>query len=523
MRYPALLVLCLAVPAFSQAVSGLSDPDPRVRRKTVASLGADALPEVMRALARGDALGRENAARVLGRLGRCEAAPALAEALGDADPYVQGQATLALARLGPCAVPALAKALESGNPVVRKGAASALGRLGVAAGPAVPGLARALASKDGAERQGAAIALGETGKAAAPAVPALREALGDADEDVRWAAAWALDRLGAAPCPDPEATLRSLTPELMKELKVPGVAIAVVRDRKLAWGRAFGVAEAPSGPAVDRDTVFEACSMSKPVFAYLVLKLAGRGLLDLDRPLCAYLDEGGLPSQDERKLITARMVLSHTSGLPNWRKDGEEREGPAPVRFTPGARFSYSGEGMYLLQRVVEHLADEPLETLAERMIFRPLGMARTSYVWTPALALAAGHKLDGTFNTRTRYLHANAAYTLYTTADDYARFLVACMDPAASVMRVPQVKLDGRDPIERPGSARGRSAVWCLGWSANVTAAGTIYHHSGSNGSGFRCFSQFDPVRGTGLVIMTNGLGGGELWTRLVSRTGDF
>ncbi|NTV76210.1 MAG: serine hydrolase [Holophaga sp.] len=85
------------------------------------------------------------------------------------------------------------------------------------------------------------------------------------------------------------------------------------------------------------------------------------------------------------------------------------------------------------------------------------------------------------------------------------------------------QVKLDAREPMERPGAARGLGVGWCLGWSVNATRGGDIFHHSGSNQTGFRCFSQFDPARGTGLVILTNGLSGGSLWVRLVSRVGDM
>ncbi len=303
----------------------------------------------------------------------------------------------------------------------------------------------------------------------------------------------------------------------------------------MQWTGAFGAATA-GGPPVKAETVFEACSMSKPVFTYVVLRLVDQGLLDLDRPLGSYLAEDTLPRQEERARITARMVLDHTSGLPNWRKGGEEREGPVPVLFPPGLRFAYSGEGMFYLQRVVEHLADEPLELLAQRLVFGPLGMASSSFVWTPALDpnLAAGHKADGSFKERTAYRHANAAYSLYTTPGDYAKFLLAFLKPAGAgtaalsqtslgACLTPQVMLDAREPMERPGDARGTRAGWCLGWSVNLTARGRIYHHSGSNGSGFRCYSQFDPSRGSGLVIMTNGAGGGELWTRLVNRIGDL
>jgi CubicO group peptidase (beta-lactamase class C family) len=85
------------------------------------------------------------------------------------------------------------------------------------------------------------------------------------------------------------------------------------------------------------------------------------------------------------------------------------------------------------------------------------------------------------------------------------------------------QVALESRDPIERPGPTQGSAVYWGLGWSINATGAGDIAHHSGANRSGFRCFSQFAPGRGSGMVIMTNGLNGGELWTRLVNQVGNL
>jgi CubicO group peptidase (beta-lactamase class C family) len=85
------------------------------------------------------------------------------------------------------------------------------------------------------------------------------------------------------------------------------------------------------------------------------------------------------------------------------------------------------------------------------------------------------------------------------------------------------QVRAEARDPIERPGRARGREVFWGLGWGLNTTAEGDVVYHSGANRTGFRSYCQFSPERGTGIVILTNGLGGGELWTRLIAAVGDL
>ncbi len=468
----------------------------------------------------------------------------LVERLADADPYVAGAAADALARNGKESVPILVRALGDKRDEVRWGTAIALGKLKGEARPALPALVTALGDRNENVRWCAAIALGGLGpdaEVAAAAVPALVEALHDRDADVRRGAALSLARIDPAGRLRPRsweatvATVERLTPLLMKELHVPGVAIALVRDRTVAWTRVWGVADARTGAPVTGETLFEAASMTKPVFAYSVLKLVEEGKLGLDEPLPAVRGEVAVPDQEERRLITARMALSHTTGLPNWRKGDEERDGPLPVLFRPGSRFGYSGEGIFLLQRVVEQVTGEPLESFARRTLFGPMGLRQTSYVHTPEVgkSLASGHKADGTFLERSRYVHANAAYSLYTTAAEYARFLVEILEVDRSAphslsrrsieaMLGHQVALDSREPVERPGKARGRAVFWGLGWGVNTTEEGDIAHHGGSNRTGFRCFSQLSPARGTGIVILTNGLSGGELWTRLIAAIGD-
>jgi CubicO group peptidase (beta-lactamase class C family) len=298
----------------------------------------------------------------------------------------------------------------------------------------------------------------------------------------------------------------------------------------------FGVTDAARPAPVDENTVFEACSMSKPVFSYLVLKLVEQGKLDLDRPLADYLPEPLVNEDDYAPLITARMILTHTSGLPNWRKGGEEREGPLPVYFRPGTKFSYSGEGIYYLQRVVERITGEPLAAYAKRELFDKLGLASTSFIWTEALAprIATGHDAAGAGLARSRYTHANAAYTLYTTPGDYAKFIVRIMKPGrgdgyslsggmAREMLTRQVRMDTREVIDRPGRSLGLCAYRGLGWVIDATISGDIVYHSGSNQTGFTCYAQFNEQDGSGIVIMTNGKNGSELWGRLVSAVGDL
>jgi CubicO group peptidase (beta-lactamase class C family) len=135
------------------------------------------------------------------------------------------------------------------------------------------------------------------------------------------------------------ARLERDIPHLMSDGEIPGLSIAVVRNGKLAWSRGFGVKNSETQEPVGDNTVFEAASLSKPVFAYAVLKLVEEGKLDLDTPLNAYLpgryDVGDDPRLDQ---ITARRVLSHTTGFPNWRPRGDKT---LKIYFTPGDRTKH--------------------------------------------------------------------------------------------------------------------------------------------------------------------------------------
>jgi CubicO group peptidase (beta-lactamase class C family) len=502
------------------------------------------IPSLIRALADSDAIVRENAAEALGSWGPAAepAIPALVMLLSDNDPFVSGKAADALSRIGKGSVPRLISALRDGGSNIRWCAAIALGKIGVDAREAVPMLAGALCDTDDNVRWSAVVALGGMRTLAREAIPALIRCLHDRDEDVRRGADMARDAIDPGRRSRTQdwrvvvAAIDSLTPALMSELHVPGVSIAVIHRRGIVWSGEYGVADARGHVPVTRETLFEAASMSKPVFACIVMKLVEEGKLELDRPLTEYLQERVLPEQATRSLITARMVLSHTAGFPNWRKGEEERDGPLPVLSRPGSRFSYSGEGIFYLQRVVEKITGQPIALLAKRTLFDPIGLTHTSYVWTAPLdsLLASGHEADGTYLKKTKYTHANAAYTLYTTASEYAAFIVEILRTDRSaphslshaslgMMLRHQVAVDARAPVGRPGEAKGLGVYWGLGWSINTTGEGDIVHHSGANRSGFRCFCQFSPSRGSGIVIMTNSVRGDDLWARLVASVGDI
>ncbi len=346
----------------------------------------------------------------------------------------------------------------------------------------------------------------------------------------------------AITAPDAEPSLESvtqkldiLTPLLMADRQVPGVSISIIYDGHIAWHKGYGVVRAGKPEKVTPDTVFEACSMSKVAFTYVVLKLVEQGKLDLDKPLVEYLPEPYLKDEPQHKLITARMVLTHRTGFPNWREGGWRKGGSLPILFKPGTQYGYSGEGYLYLQRVVEQITGKPLNTLMKEMLIEPVGMTSSSYVWEDRYSklASAGHDENGAVKAkRTLFRQGNAAYSLYCTPDDYARFIIEVMKEDRSAayslsrksiaeMLTPTIEIHGNHgkKIPRTGPAQCVSVHRGLGWVVGKTKGdGIRVWHSGSNGTGFRCHSEFNPKKRAGIVIMTGSVNGESLYQPLLS-----
>ena len=299
-------------------------------------------------------------------------------------------------------------------------------------------------------------------------------------------------------------------PDLMAKGAVPGLSIALIRDRTTYWVHSFGVRDAKSGQPVTEETIFEAASLSKPVFAYGVLKLVDQGKLDLDTPLTRYLSPPYIEGDDRLENITARYVLSHRTGFPNWRGDGNA----LTIRFTPGERFSYSGEGFVYLQKVVEKVTGRALNDYMAEAVFVPLRMKSSSYVWRDDYdrRTATGHDGDGQTREKSKPKEANAAASLHTTAADYALFVEAVMKGAGlkpktvREMETPQIAVDPEctNCTDRAPKELSRNVFWGLGWGIQETEPGESLWHWGDNGA-FKCFVVFYPKRKIGMVLFTN------------------
>src|ERR1700734_3932150 len=166
-------------------------------------------------------------------------------------------------------------------------------------------------------------------------------------------------------------------PGLMRLACLPGLSMAVMERGEVIWAQTFGVLNSTTKEPVREDTLFEAASMSKPPFAYTVLRLAEEKAIDLDRPLVAYYRPAYLPRDPNIDLITARHVLTHTSGLPDWGEEGKS-ETLRPM-FKPGRYLSYSGEGFVWLQFTIEKITGLGLDACVRSRLFKPAGMTHST------------------------------------------------------------------------------------------------------------------------------------------------
>jgi CubicO group peptidase (beta-lactamase class C family) len=323
-----------------------------------------------------------------------------------------------------------------------------------------------------------------------------------------------------------EARLGKDIPALMEKAGVPGLSIAVIRGGKTVWTASFGLRNQETKKPVADDTLFNVGSLSKPVFAYGVLKLVDAGKLKLDEPLAPYLPKEFTEGDPRFRQITARLVLSHRTGFPNWPGDGK----PLTIHFTPGERFSYSGSGMVFLQKAVEKITGKPLNDYMQEAVFTPLGMKHSSYVWNPAFEndVAIGHDVGGAPVDLFKADHANSAASLETTAEDYAIFLDAVLrkkglKPATlREIEAPQIAVDPACSNCVEGTPSGKlstSIFWGLGFGIEKTAEGESLWHWGDNGV-FKAFFVVRPRTKSGVVYMTNSENGLSIARQILAET---
>ncbi|RZM25637.1 MAG: class A beta-lactamase-related serine hydrolase [Pedobacter sp.] len=324
-------------------------------------------------------------------------------------------------------------------------------------------------------------------------------------------------------------SLDSKIRSLMAYAKVSGAAIAVYNDNRPVFEKTYGMANVPDKKPLTDSSVMYGASLAKMVFAYVAMTYVQEGLIDLDKPLVTYLNKPlpdykipgwnrgyqDLKDDDRIKKITGRMCLNHTTGFPNWRWFEKDRK--LKIKFEPGSRYSYSGEGLYLLQFVIEQVTGKDYETISRERVFIPFGMKNTSQVWQKRFEsnMCLGHNADWKPYELMKWKEASAGGSMSTTLKDFSRFYTALInrqnltknsfdEMTKSQIRIRSVAQFG--PMSNVDSTLndGIQLSYGLGVGVFKTPYGAAFFKEGHD-EGWGHYTVYFPQRKIGIVIMTN------------------
>ena len=317
---------------------------------------------------------------------------------------------------------------------------------------------------------------------------------------------------------------------LLNAAYVQGLEISILNNNRIVYKKAFGYTRSDTRLPLQTNSNMYGASLSKAVFAVLVMKLVEEGVLDLDKPLQQYLSKpiydykpftrwhdnySDLKNDSLYKKITARMCLDHTTGFANWRWD--EKDEKLRVNFEPGKKYNYSGEGMVYLQVVLEKMLGKSLETMMQEKIFTPLGMNMSSYTWQPQFEkdYAIGHNSAGELYEKDKDNEARSASTLETSLDDFTLFIEGVLNnrilksTSRKKMFTPQIRLRS---VQQFGPFRFRDTTannainlsYGMGWGLLQSKYGIGAFKEG-HGDGFQHYTIIFPNKGTGIILMSN------------------
>ena len=325
---------------------------------------------------------------------------------------------------------------------------------------------------------------------------------------------------------------------MMAAANVQGLAMAVIDDGQVALVRAWGYRNVAANLPLQTDTIMYGASLTKFVFAYVVMQLVDEGKLDLDRSIGAYLPKplpeypfyGALTGDERWRALTPRMLLSHTSGLANFAF--LEPDEKMRLHFDPGSRYAYSGEGIILLQFVLETGLGLNVGDEMQRRVFDRFGMTRTSMTWRADFAanLADGYRSDGAFEAHDKRSKPRAAGSMDTTIADFARFLAGFSrgDGLSARSRAEMIRpqIGIRTPTQFPtfaeGASPGMSAINLSAGLGVITFDGPFGHaffkggHNDSTGNQAICV---DASRRC-VVFLSNDVRAESLYQRLTEAT---
>lgn len=329
---------------------------------------------------------------------------------------------------------------------------------------------------------------------------------------------------------------------LTKTANVSGTAISIFNNNKPVFSRTYGLANVQKNIPLQPSSVMYGASLAKMVFAYIAMQFVQEKVIDLDKPLVEYLNKPlpdykingwnrgyqDLKNDDRYKKITARMCLTHTTGFPNWR--WFEADKKLKFKFDPGTRYSYSGEGLYLLQFVIEQVTGKDYETISQERVFKPLGITNTSQVWQTRFDtnICYGHNIKGEPYELMKWKEASAGGSMSTTLEDFTKFYTALISgkglskKSFREMTNTQVSIRSRSqfgPLSKVDSTDNDHIQLGYGLGVGVfkTPYGRAFFKEGHD-DGWGHYSVCFPDKKIAIVIMTNNDNGESIFRELLA-----
>lgn len=295
----------------------------------------------------------------------------------------------------------------------------------------------------------------------------------------------------------------------LKELKIPALGLGIIEDGKLKQIKVFGqIKENNSAPY---NTIFNVASLTKPITSMVALHLVSLGKWNLDEPVYKYWTDPDIVNDPRNKKLTTRIILSHQTGFPNWRYMKENKK--LSFDFEPGTKFQYSGEGFEYLRKAIENKFKKPIEQLAKDLIFQPLKMTDTNYIWdtdTDKSRFAIGYdKNEKPYETEENK-QANGADDLHTTIEDYGNFLANILDGG-------NLNKDVYLEMIKKQVQTGKSKYFGLGFVIYDLGNGEYAVSHGGSDEGTFCLTVILPKTKQGILIFTNSDNGYKVFDKLL------
>ncbi|OBW40249.1 Esterase EstB [Chryseobacterium sp. MOF25P] len=298
--------------------------------------------------------------------------------------------------------------------------------------------------------------------------------------------------------------------QLLKNNNIPTLGLGIIENGKLTEIKVYG--KLNDKTSASYNSLFNVASLTKPVTAITVLRLVGLRKWNLDEPLDKYFIDPDIAKDPRHKKLTTRLILSHQTGFPNWRWVNNDKK--LRFEFDPGTKYQYSGEGFEYLRKALENKFHKSLEELAKELVFQPLDMKDTSYIWNEkkySERMILGYDNSGKPYEIVKNKTPNAADDLVTSIEDYGKFLVAVLN---NDLLTPKTA----EEMKTKQTETKKDKFFGLGFEIYDLGNNEIALSHGGSDKGVNTIVFLLPKTKKGLIVFTNVESGYKIYEPLVN-----